>query len=831
MRVLTLAAAAAASLAFATASAADMPDAQQLPPVEVIGTTPLPGVSLDRDQIAAPIQTGTSREIDRSNAIDLSGYLLRFLGSVYINDVQNNPFQPDLNYRGYTASPLLGTPQGLSVYMDGVRLNQPFGDVVSWDLIPRAAIATFQLMPGSNPLFGLNTLGGALSIQTKDGVTNPGTSVQAYYGLNARWSAEFEQGGSRDTGLNWYFTGNVFHEEGWRDDSPSRVGQLFGKVGWQDTKSSASLTLSYADTSLNGNGLQEQRFLARDYASVYTRPDTTRNQAMFLNLLGQHSVSEGVTLSGNAYYRNIRTSTLNGDINDDSLVASVYQPNAAERAALAAAGYGGFPASGENAANAPFPSWRCIANALLNAEPSATCSGLLNRSNTRQQNYGASAQATSTTDLAGHRNQLTVGAAYDASDVRFTQSTQYGYLDPDRSVIPVGAFADGTQNSENAHDTRVDLDGHTTTWSLYATDTLTLANAWNLTLSGRYNRTTVRNRDNLVPGGGPGSLDGDDVYARFNPAVGITYAPARRFSAYFGYNEGSRAPSSIELGCADPANPCKLPNAMAGDPPLKQVVAKTIEIGIRGTALSDLQWNFGVFRARNYDDILFVADNPSGFGYFRNFGQTRRQGVEAGLNGQAGILAFGVNYTHLNATYQSNETLNAAGNSSNDGPAAGFDGNIAIRPGDRIPLIPRNMAKVYADIAITAQFAVNADMQAFSGSIARGNDNAQHQPDGVYYLGAGKTAGYAVFNLGADYRPAPGLKFFAQINNLFDTRYSTAAQLGVTAFNDAGHFVARPFPASVIGGERPLVHATFYAPGAPRMIWAGIRYTFDARGL
>jgi len=195
-----------------------------LPPVTVIGTTPLPGVGLTRDEIAAPVQTGDAAQIDRSHAIDLPGYMLRFLGSVYVNDVQNNPFQPDINYRGYTASPLLGTPQGLSIYMDGVRLNQPFGDVVSWDLIPRAAIASFALMPGSNPLFGLNTLGGALSIQTKDGLHNAGTAIQAYYGSYARRAVEFEHGGSQASGLNWYFTGNYFQEDGWRDDSPSRVG-------------------------------------------------------------------------------------------------------------------------------------------------------------------------------------------------------------------------------------------------------------------------------------------------------------------------------------------------------------------------------------------------------------------------------------------------------------------------------------------------------------------------------------------------------------------------------------------------------------------------------
>ena len=86
----------------------------------------------------APVQTATDRDIEHSGALDLSDFLNRRLNGVHVNEMQGNPFQPDVNYRGYTASPLLGTPQGLSVYMDGVRLNQPFGDVVSWDLIPRA---------------------------------------------------------------------------------------------------------------------------------------------------------------------------------------------------------------------------------------------------------------------------------------------------------------------------------------------------------------------------------------------------------------------------------------------------------------------------------------------------------------------------------------------------------------------------------------------------------------------------------------------------------------------------------------------------------------------
>ena len=175
--------------------------------VTVIEAAPLPGVDVPIEKIPAPVQTAAADEIERSKALDLSSFMTRRFNAVFANEVQNNPFQPDINYRGYTASPLLGTPQGLSVYMDGVRLNQPFGDVVSWDLIPRLAISTTTIMPGSNPLFGLNTLGGALAIQTKNGATAPGTSVQAVYGSDVRRSIEFEHGGRKSNGLNWYVAG------------------------------------------------------------------------------------------------------------------------------------------------------------------------------------------------------------------------------------------------------------------------------------------------------------------------------------------------------------------------------------------------------------------------------------------------------------------------------------------------------------------------------------------------------------------------------------------------------------------------------------------------
>lgn len=795
-------------------------DPATLPTVVVVGTTPLPGVGMPREQIPGNVQVIGKQMIEDQGSLNLPDILNRRMGSVFVNEVQGNPYQPDINYRGFTASPLLGTPQGLSVYMDGVRLNQPFGDVVSWDLIPRSAISSLNLMPGSNPVFGLNTLGGAISIQTKDGLSNPGTAVQAQYGSHNRQTFEFEHGGHNDQGLHWYVTGNKFKEDGWRDDSPSNVGQLFSKLGWMDAKTDLSLSLALADNTLNGNGLQETRLLERDYSSVYTKPDETKNRSAFLNLAGSHSVNDALTLSGNAYYRKIKTSTFNGDINEDSLDQSVYQPGAAERAALTAAGYSGFPTSGANASNTPFPMWRCIANVLLNDEPAEKCNGMINRTETRQTNYGLSGQFTAAGKLWQHKNQFTGGAAYDASRVHFKQSAQFGYLNPDRSITPVDFFADGTQIDDDGTpiDSRVDLIGHTKTWSLYATDTLSIKDVWHLTLSGRYNRTKVRNRDQLNPGGGSGSLDGDHWFSRLNPAIGLSYVPSKAFSVYGGYNEGSRTPTAIELGCADPANPCKLPNAMAGDPPLKQVVTKTWEAGLRGAVNKQLQWNASVFRANNFDDILFVADDAAGFGYFKNFGKTRRQGIELGLDGKIDQLTYSVNYTYLDATFQSSETVNGEANSSNVG------GNISVKPGDRMPLIPRHIFKAHADWKINHAWTIGMGMLAVSSSTARGNENGQHQPDGTFFVGDGESAGYAIFDMSGKYRATPQLTFFAQINNLFDRKYSTAAQLGATGFTADGNYIARPF--SSVGDNSTVVNSTFYAPGAPRSVWVGMRYEF-----
>lgn len=795
--------------------------------VDVIASTPLPGADLSADEIAAPVQAAPLRDLQSSNALDVSDFLNRRLRAVHVNEIQGNPYQADLNYRGYTASPLLGTPQGLSVYLDGVRLNQPFGDVVSWDLIPRIAIAEVALVPGSNPLFGLNTLGGALVLQSKDGLNSPITALEISGGSFGRLMGELEHGGSNGKGLHWYAASSLFFEDGWRTDSPSNVRQFFGKLGWQRDRTSLGATVAYANNSLIGNGLQEQRFLERDYSSVYTKPDITANRAPFFNFNVRHGFNPRMAVSGNAYVRSIRTNTLNGDINEESLDQSLYQPSAAERAALAAAGYTGVPTSGATAANTPFPFWRCIGNVLLRDEPSEKCNGLLNRSRSEQYNYGTSGQITLVSFPNGQRNQLTAGAAFDRSHVDFTQSTQLGYLNPDRSVTGLNAFGDGVTGGDadgEPYDTRVDLNGRIQTFSFYATDAVAIGNKWTLSLLGRFNRTTVKNSDRINPGGGRGSLDGDHAFDRFNPAVGVTFRPLRHLNAYASYSEGNRAPTSVELGCADPESPCKLPNAMAGDPPLQQVVTRTVEAGVRGGQESRVSWNVGWFRSENRNDILFVASEQTGFGYFKNFGKTRRQGMEADINTRIWRFGIGGGYTFLDATYQSEEEVNGESNSSSDAEAPGLEGLIEIEPGAKIPLIPQHMFKLFADLQASQKFSLNFGVLALSSSYARGNENNQHEPDGTYYLGEGKSPGYAVANFGARYEVNRHLEFFVRVNNLFDKRYFTAAQLGPTGFTADGNFIARPFAA--VDGEFPVQHATFFAPGAPRAAWGGVRLKF-----
>ena len=267
------------------------------------------------------------------------------------------------------------------------------------------------------------------------------------------------------------------------------------------------------------------------------------------------------------------------------------------------------------------------------------------------------------------------------------QSTELGYLNPDRSVTGVGAFGDGVTGGEvdgEPFDARVDLDGLIRTCSLYATDTLSIGDA--LDISPCPDATTARRRQPrpITPGGGPGSLDGDHAFGRFNPAAGVTFSPSRTLNVYGGYSEGSRARRRSSWAAPIRTSPASCRTRW---PAIRRSIRSSPGPGRRACAATHrgINWNAGVFRADNHDDILFVTSDQTGFGYFKNFGETRRQGLELGADRRFGRVTIGAGYTFSTRPIESEETVNGESNSTNDAAEAGARarGRIEIEPGDR----------------------------------------------------------------------------------------------------------------------------------------------------
>lgn len=762
--------------------------------VEVISTTPLAGIGLPIEQVPANVQVVKGEELQAQGSLSLADYMNNNLQGVSVNETQNNPYQPDILFRGFTASPLLGTPQGLSVFQDGVRVNEPFGDAVNWDLIPSNAIAGISLIPGSNPVFGLNTLGGSLSVTTKNGRTHQGGAVETSFGSWGRKTGSAEYGGvSKDGSIDYFISGSYFDEDGWRDYSPTEVKQLFGKVGWQNDTSRLELSYTGADNDMIGNGLvQEELVRSLDRETINTRPDQTENKLSFLNLNGSHWFNDNTMLSANAYYRKSDRKTLNGDGNDD------FNADDDDN------GFGDLDANTDGEIDAAELN-AAIADCLADTDAEISCTGALNRSKTKQKGYGFNAQLAFNQPLLGKSNQLTVGTGYDYSKIKFTQSTEFGLLNATRGVD--GLDIEGDESA-------VDLHGKTRSWGLFATDTLSLNDFWHLTLSGRYNHIKVENRDKLTPDtSDPESLSGDHSFNRFNPAVGVTFTPSKALTVYGSYNEGMRAPTSMELGCANPDEPCKLPNAMAGDPPLKKVVSKTFEVGARGDLVKDVKWTAAAYRTENHDDIHFIATNATnGMGYFDNVGKTRRMGIDTGLMGSFGKFSWAAGYSYVRATYQTDLELVNEVNSSSDGDV------IQVRKGDRLANIPDHQLKLRMQYDVTPDWNIGTNITMFSDIYVRGNENNDHDSndgDDDHYQGDGKLGGYTVVNLDTRYKFGnSGWQVFAKAVNIFDKEYASGGMLGESFLDTAGTFT---------GNEEPSL---FIMPGAPRAGWIGVRYEF-----
>ncbi len=627
--------------------------------------------------------------------------------------------------------------------MDGVRVNESFGDTVLWDLIPTLAIERIDLIPGSNPVFGLNTLGGALSLRTRSGRGDSGASLALSGGSFARKNADFSAGGSRG---NWdgFAAASYYKEDGWRDHSPSEVQQIFLKGGYTGESTNWSLSYTRADNTLVGNGLAPESLLDERYEAVYTYPDRTQPQLDFLNLTNRTQLRDDLALTASAYWRQLDIETFNGDAEFND---------------------GGTPTDpGDDAYEAE------------------------NRSTqTAQRTIGATLQLDFDSPIAGKPNQLTVGVSWDRGRARFQQSQQDAEFTADRGTVGEGEFELDTH-----------VEGTNEYYGLYVFDSLALTPRLQATASLRFNRADVELED---LSGEEEELDGRHSYHRLNPAIGFTYAFSPGFNGYLNYNEGSRAPTAVELACADENAPCSLPVSFVADPPLKAVVVRTWEGGLRGVLPLSIAWRLTAFASELQNDILFTAVGNSQ-GFFANVEATRRRGLDAGIAGKLGNFDWRASYSLVNATFAAATSLfNPVSNAADPAEPS----TIEVQAGDRLPGIPQHTVKLLGEYSFPRGFVVGADVRWSSSQYLRGDEHNLQPP----------VPGFVVVNLRARLQATEQLRLFATVENVFDEGYATLGARNRNAFDADGDPLAGAGPGPI---ER------FLSPGTPRIYWIGFEY-------
>ena len=810
------------ALALASSAPLNAADKVTTSTINVYSATPLHSIGLPLNMIPANIQMATPKAINEQVGVSLADYMNNNMQSVTTTEMGGNPWQPEITFRGFSASPLLGMPQGISTYIDGVRVNEPFGDVTLWDKIPNFAIGGMQLVPGSNPLYGLNTLGGAIAMQTKSGRDAKGASLEFEGGSWNRQRYLAQYGGvSKDGSVDYFIGHQTTKEDGWRQFSPSRLNQTFAKTGWQSEKTKLDLSYIGTNNKLVGNGFTPEFFLSGDRDQIHTSPDWTNNYYHHLALNGSHWVNNDVMLSGHTYYRRSNRHTRNGDL---------YEGGWEDQNILLGSNY--------DADDDDIDDIELIGS-------------VMNRTKTKQDNLGFTLQAAFNQDLMGKKNQFIAGVGYDYSKIRFNQSRVVN-LSEDSEFINndelLYTFSENNQifdanrafssagNGLRPEDPTTHLKSKQQTYSIFATDTLSINQQWHLNAGMRYNYTRINNRDqmNPDPADPDGSLTADATYARVNPTVGLTFTPTDKSAIFGSYSESSRAPTSIELGCSNPARPCLLPAAMADDPPLRQVVAKTYDFGARGYLTDSIKWNASVYHTVNHRDIQFVRAELRNHGYFSNVGRTQRQGFDIGLAGQQDKFKWNTSYSFIRATYDSDLDLLAPQNSSSDA-----DGVISVRKGDYLPSIPKHQVKLRAQYQATPDWTFGANVIGFTEQYIWGNENNEHQANNAgnttrnacgrvsgtdgggdastdrrgFACGSGKIKDYMVVNLDSQYNIGKGWSAFAKAINIFDNDYNVAGRLAETMFN----------PAGVYGSE---TNVRGLLPGAPRAAWIGFRYDF-----
>lgn len=803
--------------------------ADALDEIIVVGTTPGSGLGLDVRKLPFAVQSTSAAALQNSQSLDLSEFMNQQLSAVNINSAQNNPLQPDVQFRGFTASPLLGLAQGIAVYQNGVRINEPLGDAVNWDLLPESAVAGMDLISGANPLYGLNTLGGALAIRMKDGFSFPGREAEVTAGSWGRLLGTLESGGN-DGRWSYYANLSRFEEEGWRQLSDSDAMNFYGNLGWREGDISAvNLHLQHGNSELRGNGAAPVGLLAQQRDAVFTAPDITANDLWMATLEGSHLVSSMLQIAGSAFRRENDTDAFNGDASEfeactyaGGAMSLLEEPDAIEDALAdelgialddicegADAGIRGFAdldaLIGQRAMAAGLNPEKYELEDVagdLSGNGRISDEAINNISTRRQQSQGFDTKLIALNDLFGRGNQFTGGVSYFEGNTEFDSVLELSGLDP----VTRSTWGLGTGTFLDTAATRVDT--QTTTASLFFTNTHDLTPQLTLTLAGRYNdsRVTLQDRSGVRP-----ELNGRHRFQRFNPSLGATFMLTEQVNLYGSLSESNRIPTPIELACNegvfevaqrfaiergdDPDDiefECRLPNAFLADPPLDDVVTRSAEIGARGDWHS-IDYRVGMYHAVNRDDILFQTTGRA-TGLFANVDKTRRLGFESALSGSLEQLRWYASYSYTRATFEQDFQV-----LSPNHPEADENGVIAVSRGDRLPGIPDSLFKLGGDYDFAPGLSAGTELVFNSEQWVRGDEsNALDTVDG-----------FTVLNLHASYAWSEALTVFLRVSNVFDSTYENFGLLGED-------------PTELLSGltdARPL----FLGAGAPRAAWMGVR--------
>lgn len=774
-----------ASVVQAASKPAAHADLQQV----VVTATPLPGPTLKVDQIPGNVQILSASNLSSQGSASLTTALNSQLSSVNVNDNLDDPFQPDILYRGFEASPVLGTPQGLAVYENGVRINEAFGDTVNWDLIPSLAINQVELV-SSSAVYGLNALGGAISIGMKNGFNYQGGTIELSGGSYGDRGAT-AQFGTHSGALGLYVAGRALDSTGWRNFSSDRLRDVYAAFSVRTAAGSLDLSFTRANNLLGGQSAAPVQELAVNRSLTFTGPQSNDNALDFLTLNGTLRLPRHWSLQTVLYYRDFSQSVQNG--NSTSYTACTSPPG------VLCQPDGVTPLT--NAAGQPL------------ADISDNGSRYIGENDFEQIHAwgrGITLQASNSARVFGHTNEFTLGLAVDYASTTYYTAAQIGVLNSQRIVLPSNLLVYTPENSAaalaNGDATPVSVDSVNKNLGAYFADTFNVTHALSVTASARYNISHINLADQLGQ-----NLSGHNRFVHFNPGIGATYRWSPRLTLYAGYSVNTRTPTASEIECSDPLKPCLLPTSLAGDPPnLRQVVAHTMEFGLRGRMASlagrnaALKWNLSAFRTVLYDDIYGVATSISQ-GFFQNIGDTRRQGIEMGLKLFGARWSAYANYSLVQATFLSAFLVPSPSN-----PHQSAAGDIQVRPGDRLPGIPENRVKLGVDFRPLPEWSIGASVNMVSSFYYAGDESNQLPP----------IPGYTVVDWHTSYQPIAHVELFAAIDNLFNRRYATWGIL-----SDPTGVGAPGVPVNGVTNG-PGVDNRFLSPAAPFELRAGIRVRF-----